>query len=245
VIIYKTTNLINGKSYIGQSKYDRNEKYLGSGPLLKKAIIKYGKKNFIKGIVEYCLSKEELDEKETFYIKLYNTLVPNGYNISIGGNRDFHNDKTSQRISNKLKGRVLSTETKNKIGDSTRGKTYYERYGLEKSVELKKIRKMFLFVNNPMKNGHTEESKQKISLSLIGHKQTEFQKKRVSECNSHPKTESHKSNLSKIKSKSLGNYNFIKEKMDEGMSLTKVSKILGVSIGSVWRTYNKKLKCQK
>jgi hypothetical protein len=43
--------------------------------------------------------------------------------------------------------------------------------------------KEFLLKNNPMINGHTKESKQKISLSLIGHKQTEFQKKRVSECN--------------------------------------------------------------
>lgn len=245
MIIYKTTNLINNKSYVGQSKHDNDEKYLGSGPLLKKAINKYGKENFIKETIDRCLSKEELDEKETFYIKLYNTLVPNGYNISIGGNRDFHNDKTSKKISDKLTGRVLSEETKKKIGGATKGKSYEKRYGLEKSNELKRIRKEFLLKTNPMINGHTEKSKQKISLSLIGHKQTEFQKKRVSECNSCPKTESHKLNLSKSKSKSLKNYNFIKEKLDGRMSFKEVSEILGVSITSVWRTYNNKLKCQQ
>ena len=243
MIIYKTTNLINNKSYIGQSKYD-DKNYLGSGPLLKKAIKKYGKNNFFKETVAIGSSKSELDEKEIICIKLYNTRIPCGYNISVGGNRDFHNNKTSQKMSEKLKGRRLSEKTKNKIGDATRGKTYEERYGLEKSIELKRIRKEFLCKTNPMINGHTMESKQKISLSLIGHTQTEFQKKRASECNSHPKTESHKFNLSKAKSKSLENYNTIKEKIDDGMTLTEISGVLGVSVGSVWRTYNKKLKCQ-
>jgi len=197
MIIYKTTNLINGKSYVGQSKYNNDEKYLGSELLLKKAIKKYGKKSFIKETIEWCLTKEELDEKETFYIKFYNTLIPNGYNISIGGNRDFHNDETSQKISNKLKGRKLSIEHRNKIGDFFRGKSYEELYRKEKSNELKIIRRDFLVDNNPMINGHTEESKQKISISSKGKKQTEFQKKRVSECNRHPKTNSHKINLSK------------------------------------------------
>lgn len=65
MIIYKTTNLINNKSYVGQSKHDNDKKYLGFGPLLKKAINKYGKENFIKETIDRCLSKEELDEKET------------------------------------------------------------------------------------------------------------------------------------------------------------------------------------
>jgi hypothetical protein len=56
MIIYKTTNLINNKIYIGQSKYN-NCDYLGSGSLLKKAIKKYGKQNFKKEIIEYCHTK--------------------------------------------------------------------------------------------------------------------------------------------------------------------------------------------
>ena len=48
MIIYKTTNLINGKIYIGMSK-NKKENYLGSGIYLKYAIDKYGKENFKKG----------------------------------------------------------------------------------------------------------------------------------------------------------------------------------------------------
>ena len=45
MVIYKTTNLVNGKIYIGKDKYN-NPKYLGSGKILKLAINKYGKGNF-------------------------------------------------------------------------------------------------------------------------------------------------------------------------------------------------------
>ena len=69
--IYITTNLINGKRYIGQKKYDKEgtwKNYLGSGTYLKRAIEKYGKDNFSKEIVEECESKEKLDEREIYLI---------------------------------------------------------------------------------------------------------------------------------------------------------------------------------
>ena len=47
MVIYKTTNLINGKIYIGQDSKN-NPKYLGSGVIFLKAIKKYGKENFVK-----------------------------------------------------------------------------------------------------------------------------------------------------------------------------------------------------
>lgn len=47
MIIYKTTSLINGKSYVGQDSKNRSE-YLGSGLLLNKVIKKYGRENFEK-----------------------------------------------------------------------------------------------------------------------------------------------------------------------------------------------------
>ncbi|MBQ2395859.1 MAG: GIY-YIG nuclease family protein [Bacteroidales bacterium] len=87
--IYLTKNIVNGKSYVGKHTYrgkdsfDKN--YLGSGYLLKRAIKKYGKDNFIQEILEYTSSKEENAEREVFWIKELNTLVPNGYNIDKGG----------------------------------------------------------------------------------------------------------------------------------------------------------------
>lgn len=85
-IVYKTTNLINGKFYIGQHSLD-NDEYLGSGIVLLKAIEKYGKENFEREILqEYC-SKEEMDEGEKFWIEKLDARNNSiGYNIASGGN---------------------------------------------------------------------------------------------------------------------------------------------------------------
>lgn len=86
--IYKTTNLVNNKIYIGQHKASGFEpaKYIGSGVILDNAIKKYGLENFKNELICICYSKEELDSKEIYYINLYNStdrLI--GYNIQTGG----------------------------------------------------------------------------------------------------------------------------------------------------------------
>ena len=87
--IYITTNHINGKMYIGQKKYDKNNKwksYLGSGIALKRAIKKYGESNFSKDIIEECETKETLDEREKYWIDYYNAVESDDfYNIASGG----------------------------------------------------------------------------------------------------------------------------------------------------------------
>jgi group I intron endonuclease len=80
MIIYKTTNIINGKYYIGQDS-NNNQDYLGSGVILNKAIKKYGRSCFKKEIIEYCSSSAELNDRERFWIK---KLSPE-YNIAPGG----------------------------------------------------------------------------------------------------------------------------------------------------------------
>ena len=85
MIIYKTTNLINGKIYVGQDSKN-NPGYFGSGKIIKSAIKKYGKENFKKEIIETCTSKEILDEREKFWIKELNSRDKSiGYNITEGG----------------------------------------------------------------------------------------------------------------------------------------------------------------
>ena len=82
--IYKIENLITHKVYIGQSvhiekrwqEHCRNS----SDSLITKAIRKYGKDNFSFAILEEC-KMEELNAKEEYYIKLYDSVVPKGYNI--------------------------------------------------------------------------------------------------------------------------------------------------------------------
>lgn len=86
MIIYKTTNLINNKTYIGQHN-GKISNYLGSGKLLKQAIKKYGKENFDKYILlEGEYNQEFIDYLEKHYIRLFNSTHKElGYNIQIGG----------------------------------------------------------------------------------------------------------------------------------------------------------------
>lgn len=140
--IYKVTNLINGKIYIGQHLNPKRKSYLGSGILIKNAIKKYGRKNFHKEILEYCNSKEVLNEKEKHWIdKLDSTNLDIGYNLDKGGGRTLEEDY-SIKMSNKLKGRKLSEEAKMNIS-----KNHADVSG----------------ENNPMwGKTHTSESKDKI-----------------------------------------------------------------------------------
>jgi group I intron endonuclease len=110
MIIYKTVNAINGKFYIGQDS-NNNPKYLGSGTLLKRAIEKYGIQNFIKETLEVCFTKEELNEREKYWIK-ETKAQELGYNIAEGGSGgNTYDEETRQRISEQFKGRYVSPET--------------------------------------------------------------------------------------------------------------------------------------
>jgi group I intron endonuclease len=85
-IVYKITNTISKKCYIGKHEtFNAHDKYFGSGIALKDAIKKYGIDCFKKEIIEFCESSEILSEREKYWIEKENSIVPNGYNISLGG----------------------------------------------------------------------------------------------------------------------------------------------------------------
>lgn len=90
-IVYKYTSP-SGKSYIGQTSTDRQNREGKNGLYYKQctafynAILKYGLENFQYEILEKDISSEEAKELEKFYINFYKTYLPeNGYNISRGG----------------------------------------------------------------------------------------------------------------------------------------------------------------
>lgn len=118
--IYKITNKINGKAYIGQTKRKPTERWGRKGQgyegqYLGNAIKKYGWDNFSKEILfDDCLTKEEANKVEKDLIKKYKTQET-GYNVAPGGNiwehnnfslekrkewflqhREFHSKKTSE-----------------------------------------------------------------------------------------------------------------------------------------------------
>ena len=125
MVIYMTTNLINGKKYLGMdSKND--PKYLGSGRLIRKAIIKYGRENFKKEILEECSNIRELRDKEVEYLKKYD--VKNNfdfYNLidkSYGSNSNRNLKQiTKQKMSEAHKGKLLSDSHKEAIRKATKG----------------------------------------------------------------------------------------------------------------------------
>lgn len=122
MIIYKITNLVNGKLYIGQHNGKRRN-YLGGGKILKSAIIKYGKENFKKEIIiDNVNSQEELDKLEKYYIKFYSsTITENGYNIQKGG-RGYKNNSISSEQREKTRQRMLGNKIMNgrKLEEETR-----------------------------------------------------------------------------------------------------------------------------
>ena len=84
--IYIITNILTDKSYVGYKMYDtekEGEEYMGSSKYLNKDILTYGKESFKKIVLKeniMFIDKEEQSKIESYFINLYNTLSPNGYN---------------------------------------------------------------------------------------------------------------------------------------------------------------------
>lgn len=82
-IVYKTTNLLNGKYYIGiHSTEELDDGYLGSGTLLGKAMRKYGRKNFRREVLSEWATRDEAKSEEK---RLVDITDPMTYNMVAGG----------------------------------------------------------------------------------------------------------------------------------------------------------------
>ena len=152
-LVYKITNNINNKFYIGCHKTDdKNDGYMGSGKLIKRAISKYGIENFTKEILFECSNENEMFEVEKAQV----TLCKESYNLKIGGEGGFdfinktnlNNSKNQCKLgglaSNGFSGKSHTEETKKKIGFAKIGNT------------------------NWVDRSHTEETKEKMKQSAIG-----------------------------------------------------------------------------
>lgn len=134
--IYKHTNLINGKSYIGQtsavnpsSRWANGKGYSKRNPVFYNAIQKYGWQNFSHEIlVDNVLTLEEANKLEIEFIAKYHTYIKDvnccGYNTTLGGSGRPHvqSKETKQKISNALKGRTLTEDHLQKINKTLKRK---------------------------------------------------------------------------------------------------------------------------
>jgi len=161
MLVYLATNKNNGKMYVGQTTKRLNLRWNEhtsnkSNSLLHKALRKYGKENFSLEILHACVSKEEMDFAEIFYIILLNTKAPFGYNLTDGGEG--------------RQGYHLSEESKKKISDKNTGKPMSLAQRMQVSKRHKGIKL----------GPRSEETKEKISKAHLGKKPTEETRRRQS-----------------------------------------------------------------
>lgn len=127
--IYKITDTTNGKQYVGQHHYDKEEldsNYHGSGMIISK-IYKKRPETLKEEYLRTCYSQEELDEWEKYFIFSFNTLSPNGYNLEEGGRGGVPSEETRKKLSEARKGKNspnkgkhLSDEHKRKLSESAK-----------------------------------------------------------------------------------------------------------------------------
>ena len=160
MVIYITTNLVNGKKYLGKDSKNR-ESYLGSGKYLKAAIKKYGKNNFEKEIIEYCSNLDELNNREVFWLKkLQCKSDDNFYNII-------------DTITPCRQGKPLSKEHRDKIRRSSIGKKHTQQTReLLSDIQKERLSKKDC--------SHSELTKIKISSALKGKSFSDTHKKALS-----------------------------------------------------------------
>ena len=121
--IYITTNMKNGKKYLGQKKFDCHWKsYIGSGKAFQNAVKKYGKDNFHRSIILFCKSPEELNKAERDLSIFLNVVESDDwYNEVYGGGsvNGFHfSEDTKRKISLSRKGKRPTLETKKKMSEA-------------------------------------------------------------------------------------------------------------------------------
>ncbi len=155
LIIYKVTNNINGKIYIGQTcrtLYERmGEHVRRKTTYFDRAFSKQAKDNFTVKVIDSARTQEELNEKEIFWITFFKCLCPNGYNMCDGGGvtSGYHHSQES-----KIKMSTAKKISGSQVGEknSFYGKTHSDKQKAKWSEERKGSR-------------HTKETIDKLRMS--------------------------------------------------------------------------------
>lgn len=163
-LVYQITNVLNGRDYIGAHKTEnKDDGYMGSGKILKRAIKKYGLENFRKEILFEASSSEEMFTKEKELV----VLGPKSYNIKEGGHGgwDYNNF-------------IQDSDHKRKIGKMSRGGEALAKKIKNDPVFAERMRLLCIEATKKNPNRltgyefvgkkHTEETKQKMSDSHKG-----------------------------------------------------------------------------
>lgn len=193
MIIYKATNQINGKIYIGQTVNSLNRRKIvhrsqSNRPnnYFHNAIRKYGIDCFYWQVICICPDLDSLNEREQYYIAFYDLMNRDiGYNMKEGGFNYLLSDEIKKKISETKKGQKghkHTAETIEQMRKSKLGKNN-PAYGKPMSDEQKnKIRNSTIGNKNHFYGKHHSiEAKNKISQLHLGRKLTEEHKRKIGE----------------------------------------------------------------
>lgn len=201
-LIYKVTNTINGKIYIGQTtqglikrKYNHvwaatNDKYKNKcNDFFHNAMKKYGFNKFEWCLIDECDNKEELDKKEKYYINKFKSFVGfnncNGYNLTAGGKGNsgvVFSELHKKRLSDSMKGKKMSEAAKQKIRDNAKINPNYGNKGRQMSdITKEKLRQCNLGKKaSDITKLNMSIAQKKITNRRKGWKHTEEAKERMS-----------------------------------------------------------------
>lgn len=162
--VYLLTNTVTGKKYVGKTnkfnlrwyQHKKEAGYAKDNILLHKSIRKHGSEVFTHELIEWCETEESSLEREMFWIAKLKTKVPNGYNLTDGGEGQTglkHSEETKRKMSIASTGRKLPTRTESQrksYSDAVR--SYYQSHThVQKGVPRVDIaERFFSYVN---KNG--------------------------------------------------------------------------------------------
>jgi len=180
MIIYKATNKVNGKIYIGKTIHNlsaRLHRHLRADFPFSKALKKYGMESFDIEVIDHSDNHDDLAEKEKYWIKHYGSKGKNGYNLTDGGDGIpgwNHSEETRKKMSDARIGTRVSEEVKKILSNAHKGVPLSEQHrnsiGLAhlgyKHSEESKIR--MSISQRGLKKPMSEETKKKIGIANQG-----------------------------------------------------------------------------
>ena len=202
--IYLIIDLTNWKKYVGQHHYhieNLDPNYHGSGHIIK-MIYKKRPETLKEVYLKTCYTQEELDEWEKYFIFIFDTIYPNGYNLTEGGNGGVPCEETRKKISESRKGlqagekhpmfgKHHSDKSKKKIGEANKGKHHSD----ETKRKMSDVKK-----GKPAPNKGkqlSDETRKKMSEARKGRIFSDETKQKISEANKGKKfSDEHKEKLS-------------------------------------------------
>ena len=162
IYIYKITNKLNNKEYIGvHSTLDLDDGYMGSGTAILYAIKKHGKNNFKKEILEYFNTEAEAYHKESLLVNEDYVKSQKTYNQTIGGNRPPSRKNISPSLETRQKIKKWVNSEEGKLNSINGGKEGWRRKGGWTQEEITKrvqTRKASNGYSKDMSACHTPEA---------------------------------------------------------------------------------------